>query len=633
MLSPGQYYQQVPKTLAENIVFRTNLLSRAANNPALQRGLLSMCEQDCLFWINTFVWQINPEKLEEGPFITWPFQDVAILGGEIEVGIEKVYQDGILACVEDREDLKWSKSREMGATWIVLMVIIWLVIFKPTIFAIVISKDEDAVDDDTIHSLFGKIRYILDHLPDWMCSRTKDKKTLIEIHNGNSINGDANAASSGVGARAAILFADEFGQFDKNGPEIHDMTRDTCKCRVFVYTHKDQTGMAYQLSYDPKFAHVREIITHWSQHPDKRKGLYRYREDENRIEFLDRGYDYDPNFVFVYEAKPAGGPCPALRSPWYDNECKNRSERNIAMNLDIDPRGASDKYFKPYEIITLIARHARPPFWTGKLIYDDKTGTPIRLERCPMDTTEGIIKLWLYPEDEKQLPRMRAGAGVDVAEGVGKTPSCLSVWNALTGEKFAQYENRNIYAQDFAMFCAAFLRTIMDLNGVHPLLIWEIQGSATFAKEIITKARYAPYFVAKPDARFVSKNQALRPGFSVNDSAVLTLMDAYRSGLLKETAINRDAESLDECNQLVYSGNTVIYRPKGVSTSGRAKDMFHGDIVRADALGYKMITELGYDNPNYVAEIESKIPQVNTSGWREYLIERKQDADEELVWA
>ena len=40
------------------------------------------------------------------------------------------YQEGILACVEDRTDVRWPKSRDGGASWCVLATMLWLCLFK-----------------------------------------------------------------------------------------------------------------------------------------------------------------------------------------------------------------------------------------------------------------------------------------------------------------------------------------------------------------------------------------------------------------------------------------------------------------------------------------------------------------------
>jgi hypothetical protein len=134
-LSPGEWYKSVPKDPLENLRFRKGILEAASKSRAIQRGLMEICRQDILFWINTFVIQINPDTREKGPFVAWPYQEVAILGGETEIGGEKVYQHGLLACVKDRKDVRWPKSRDGGASWVVLMTIVWLCLFHDNIAA------------------------------------------------------------------------------------------------------------------------------------------------------------------------------------------------------------------------------------------------------------------------------------------------------------------------------------------------------------------------------------------------------------------------------------------------------------------------------------------------------------------
>src|ERR1019366_1516657 len=127
MLSPGKQHLLVPKGIEENYRYRLAILEQAKGDEAFQRGLLEVCKNDILFWINTFAWQFNPEHFgeETGPFLTWPFQEEAIRD--------------LLEAIEDREDAVWQKSREVGASWLALMVVDWLCLFHPRKKALVVS--------------------------------------------------------------------------------------------------------------------------------------------------------------------------------------------------------------------------------------------------------------------------------------------------------------------------------------------------------------------------------------------------------------------------------------------------------------------------------------------------------------
>lgn len=645
MLSPGKYHLKVPKEPLSNLRVRLGLLKAAETDERIQRGLWEMCKNDILFFINLFIIQINPDTREKGPFITWPYQDVAIKGGEIEIGGEKVFQDGLVACVEDREDVRWPKSREGGASWIVLMTIVWLCIFHDNAHAGAISRDEDSVDSiGNPNSLFEKVRVMLQYLPDWMKGTVKSKKMAFQFDNGNTFTGEANVASANVGGRLTILLIDEFGQFDKNGEAIYDFTRDASKCRVFVFTHKDQSGMAFRLCYDSKFLEMREIITHWSQHPMKNKGLYKTHSDSNEFTVLDRKFDFNAicfhgirrdspepcsrckqrgfkAWSFVQDGKPIGGPCPGIRSVWYDIECRKRNERDVTMNLDIDPRGASDIFFDAYRIGVLKVEHGRPPKWQGDLIYDKATARAIRLVENP----KGLLKLWFYPKSATEMPVMKAGAGVDVAAGSGASPSCLSLGNARTGEKAGEYANANIYGVDFATFAVALLRMFRDEKGTHPLLVWEIQGSQAFERRVLEEFFYSP----------VLRNDKGRAGWNPDRESIMTLMEEYRDALYMSRLINRSEPSMDETLNFVYTTGGVEYRSKGARKRGAADGsgatIHHGDMVRADALMHLTIKDLGFERLEKERQVAEGLDPRTFDG-RTKLVERQWQEAEDEEW-
>jgi hypothetical protein len=450
MLSPGKYHLDVPRDQAGNRDHRNHLRDRCLRNRRFRNETLAKCKSDILFWVNSFVYQFNPGHVgsEVGRFITWPFQENALIGGEVD----GKHSWGVLECVEDREDVRWQKSREVGASWLVLMAIDWLSLFHDRKKCLVLSRDKDAVDRfDDPDCLFWKLDFLHQHLPDWMTGEIKRKMLNFKFERTQStINGEANVISAGVGGRATMMLVDEFGQFEK-GEETYSMTSDTSYCRVFVFTHKNKAGMAYDLCFDPKYSTMREIVTHWSQHPEKNRGLYKYNEQRNAVEVLDKTFDYQTTFHFVMQGKPTGGPFPALRSPWYDKECIRRTERDVCMNLDIDPQGSSDIFFQDtYRLAVLKSRHCRPPSWTGDLQFDKSRH---QFEPVLVPNQKGKLKLWINPASEILLPRFRAGAGVDVSAGTGMTPSCLSVIKA-TGQREhrphrLRHVLRDVLAHDF----------------------------------------------------------------------------------------------------------------------------------------------------------------------------------------
>jgi hypothetical protein len=165
MLSPGNLHQLVPRDQGDNLRWRAQVLDAAAGDAKVRADLEEACRADILFFINTFVWQFNPRAKGEGelgPFVTWDFQDDAVVSQDPD-------RPGILWCVENDEDVLIEKSREMGASWLCLIVLLWLFLFRPWQKFLVISRNEEAVEDDDPDSLFWKLDFMLATCPSGSC--------------------------------------------------------------------------------------------------------------------------------------------------------------------------------------------------------------------------------------------------------------------------------------------------------------------------------------------------------------------------------------------------------------------------------------------------------------------------------
>src|SRR5262249_47409305 len=148
-------------------------------------------------------------------------------------------------------------------------------------------------------------------------------------------------------------------------------------CRIFNSTHLGIGTAFYDLTERPD---IRKLRIHWTQHPDKCCGLYRYDTDRHAVEVLDKQYQFPLDFKYVMDGSPTGGPCPGIRSPWYDEQCRRKgSARGIAMDLDIDPKGSVSQFFDRLMIRQLQAKYAVAPFWEGDIHFDQDTGKPFSL--------------------------------------------------------------------------------------------------------------------------------------------------------------------------------------------------------------------------------------------------------------
>ena len=336
-LSTGEWYKKVPIEPVANVQFRIKLLKACAADPVLRAGILEICRNDLIFWIACFAWQFNPKKKgvdAVGPFIPWDFQIEGFLSRPDTHG-----KKGILWAYENDRPMVVEKSRELGASWCFLLFQVWLCLFQKHVQCLNISKSADAVDDKSPDSLFWKIRHIHEHLPDWMKGEIVQEKFYFGYRKTKSHNtGVASTGRAGVGGRASVIFIDEFSQI-KEATEVRQRTAGTSDCRFFNGTHLGVGTEFYNLTASPEFP---KLVWHWSQHPEKKKGLYHYDQVTNKVAALDKTYQYPPDFKFVTDGLPTGGPFPGLRSPWYDWKVIDiGNPRGVAMELDIDPKGAA----------------------------------------------------------------------------------------------------------------------------------------------------------------------------------------------------------------------------------------------------------------------------------------------------
>ena len=309
----------------------------AATAARMRRVFREPTPEACLLWIDLCCWTYRP-KLPDGtpikrakwPFVLFPFQEDAIRR--------------IWLAVDQGRDLLIEKSRDMGATWLILAVFVWYCQFQSGQEFGVASWKEDFVDKSgNPDALFWKIDYLCRTQPAWVRPQTKHTFLLYRfLGTGSGISGEsANEDMFRSGRKRAIL-PDEFASMGFQEAFCR-ATSDVTDCRVYNSTPKGR-GNVYA---DIRFGGRTEVISlHWSKHPEKAKGLYRW--DAGRpMEKLDASYDYGGR-SFTDDRGDAHGYVQdgKLRSPWYDAECWRRaSPKDIAENLDIDYLASGQAFF------------------------------------------------------------------------------------------------------------------------------------------------------------------------------------------------------------------------------------------------------------------------------------------------
>lgn len=594
----------VAKDFEKNRKLRMGLLWDGAHDKLAARQIREECGKDLLFYVNLFCWTYDPRRMEPDiPFITYPFQDDALLA--------------IADCIRGGSDGVILKSRDMGASWVNLTCIEWFWHFRRGLSFLMISRNEDYVDKKgNPKSLFWKIDFLHRHQPKWLLPQGRwlgwndPNRTMLHMENaetGSVIDGESTTGDAGRGDRRTAVFLDEFAAFEvKAGYDALSASRDTTRCRIVNSTPKGVGNAFYEIA--TKTA-AKTIRMHWSQHPEKNRGLYASeREDENgpwKLKLLDgwtgrvtvREVGKDPREVafpgeypFILDGK--------IRSPWYDNECKRCvSQTEIGQELDIDFLGSDYQFFDVAQLEKYKKTYCREPLLVGTLAYDRELLVP----KGFAEESKGGLLLWEKPgRDGRWDRKLRFVMGADVSAGTGASNSALALYERVTKTKWAEWTSSKWKPADFARFAYALG---MWFNGA--LIVPDRSGPTgeVFVKEL-EKNGYPNLYYRKNEKK-VGSPQTDEPGVWLNPQSKTTVMETYRDAMGNNKLVNRSVRAVDECGQYVRKMDGTIEHSGAASTQdpGGARTA-HGDIAIADALANMELN----GSPSETREVEPETP-------------------------
>lgn len=252
-----------PKEIQENKRYRLQVLQQAEHNPELQVLLRERCLRDILFFVNVFGWTYDPRREpSQIPFITYEYQDDTLLK--------------LVACIEHEKDCAIEKSRDMGASW--MMVALQVYGFLVGWSSLYGSYKEDYVDSvGDMDSHFERIRFFIEMLPTWLQPRDISS-TFMSISSQETkcgISGDA-GQNFGTGGRRKFVIMDEFAlwQHDK---KAFRKTKDISRCHIYLGTPEGKYNVYGQMmTRTGEFENldIVRIRLHWSLHPLKTQEWY-----------------------------------------------------------------------------------------------------------------------------------------------------------------------------------------------------------------------------------------------------------------------------------------------------------------------------------------------------------------------
>jgi hypothetical protein len=552
----------VPKEQDGNLAFRRELLQFANGGAKEKATLISMCAEDVLFYVNAFCWTYDPRlKVSTIPFITYPFQDEAI--------------EAVNEAIETGNDILFAKSRDMGASWLILTAFQhrWRFIHGQSFLCV--SRNEDYVDKaGNPKSLFWKFDFLHKNMPGWLLpNMTRTRLRLSNDDNGSSIDGESTTGDVARGDRRTAIMLDEFAAFEAtDGYRALSATRDATKCRIFNSTPAGSSNAFYDLSQKVE---IKQIRMHWSRHPVKSMGMYTDSTGK-------------------------------ARSPWYDKEClRCANATEIAQELDIDFAGSDYLFFDAPMIDRLIAQ-CTSPVTRGELVFDPETCMP----KDFVEGGNGKLKLWIRPSLGMRLPDDRNYAmGVDIATGTGSSNSAITIGDCLTGEKVAMFVSPKIRPDELGRLAVALGRWFKGM-GKEAYMVWEAPGPGRNFGDVVMKLGYRNVYFRKNELALNAKAGTI-PGWWPTKDEKRALYGEYRRALNAGEFQNKCMDSLRECKEIVYTDGGWVVHGRSMATvdpSGAREN--HGDRPTADALCWKGMSGKGQH------KVVDPSMSVGTLAWR-----------------
>lgn len=230
-VASSDYQTALESEYARQASIRADLLDAFDDAPDT---FLTQAARSPVLWTNAFVMTLDPRQAQSVlPFVLWPYQ--------VEL------MRTLTECIAAGEDVLIEKSRDMGATWVILATLVWHWLYLPDFTAIIGSRKEDEVDKrGDLSTHFERMRFLLRKLPDEYKARQlgwydeKQHGTFMMLRNpatGSQITGESTNSSFSRQGRYTCAFLDEFAVIDPNlQEEIWTATGDSTPCRIVCST-------------------------------------------------------------------------------------------------------------------------------------------------------------------------------------------------------------------------------------------------------------------------------------------------------------------------------------------------------------------------------------------------------------
>lgn len=267
-------------------------------------------KEDPVYFFDQFLYTYDPKNEPYHlRFKTFPFQ-------------KRLIRD-IIKAVDEGDDLFIEKCREMGATYTVLGVLVWMWLFRPAFNALVGSRKEDYVDNrrggmtgNKEESLFGKIDYMVSRLPSIILpvGYNPDKHStymsLANPENGNVITGESANENFSRGSRRTVILLDEFA-FWESDSAVWGATADTTRCRIVLTTPGIKPSKAKRLRFGKDGETIKVVTLTYNLDPRKDK---KWLDNERKRRSVE---DFNREIMINWELSMTGRVYPEIENAAY----------------------------------------------------------------------------------------------------------------------------------------------------------------------------------------------------------------------------------------------------------------------------------------------------------------------------
>lgn len=242
---------------------RLDLLRLIARSPDLRAAETERCRRDVGYFLNQWGMTFDPRRdPHHFPFRLYD------------------YQTEMCAWLDERftrkEDGLIEKSRDMGVTWVMAGWFAHRWLFHSGFTGKFGSRKEDLVDDWTLDSIFGKLRYLIKRLPVFLQPAGLDERkhmthlALTHPSESNAIVGESTNQNFGRGGRSSIAALDEFAHV-QHSEAVWAAISYNSDCVIALSSPNGKGNQFAWLRHETKIA---VLTLHWSRHPRKDKAWY-----------------------------------------------------------------------------------------------------------------------------------------------------------------------------------------------------------------------------------------------------------------------------------------------------------------------------------------------------------------------